>query len=296
VNPLGIYQPLYTPKSSPCTPKMSRFSRSQQPAATTIPSIFHAAASRRLAQARATNSASPSPSSSALSAVGYGSQELPEGDYSVVGERFKVDFEHVNCNGERLYGPRLSYRVKHKSQLKGACVLAPIWRYGVELSYLEDDGTRLKLWLCRQCHLSRKPNDTRAVNGTAHIAEHLKRVHRIDPATGLLPETPSKPPYSSPFEAAAGVPGSGAVGSHSPWQEDAFQAALVDWVIVRDISLATAVCPATRGLLTWNRTALLDALPNCRTTLSRYVLKTLDERKIEVGALLQAARQDQYQC
>ena len=177
---------------------MSRSQRSQLPFVPVARPLFHSAASKRVARATASAEASPTPSSSSSSsAAGHGSHELPEGDYSVVGVPFEVDFEHVHRQNGRLHAARLSYRVRHKSQLKGKREVAPIWKYGVELSYLEDDlVTYSKLWLCRQCHLSRQLNDARTVNGTAHIVEHLKKFHKIDPATGLLPMTPAKP--SSP--------------------------------------------------------------------------------------------------
>jgi hypothetical protein len=77
------------------------------------------------------------------------------------------------------------------------------------------------------------------MNGTAHVVEHLKKVHKIDPTTGLLP--------SSPWEVAAK---SVSMVAHAPWQEKAFQAAYIDWVIVKDVSFNVAVSHETRGLLT----------------------------------------------
>jgi hypothetical protein len=233
--------------------------------------------------------ASPTPSSSSSWAAGHGSHELPEGDYSVVGVPFEVDFEHVYRHNGRLHAARLSYRVRHKSQLKGKREVAHIWKYGVELSYLRNDlVTYSKLWLCRQCHLSRQLNDAKTVNGTAHIVEHLKKSHKIDPATGLLPMTPSKP--SSPWEVAAKVAGSGSLVAHTPWQEEAFQQALVDLVMVKDICYRVAVSPEMRALLTWNWAPLLAALPNSHNTLAGYVLHSLKERIVEVQAMLQAAQ------
>jgi hypothetical protein len=116
------------------------------------------------------------------------------------------------------------------------------------LTYLEDDRTRSRLWLCKSCHQNRTPNDAKVVNGTAHIIDHLRKTHRIDPATGLLPETPSQTRFSSPFEAAK-VAGSGAAVSHTLWQEEELQEALIDWIVTRDVSFKTAVAPSTRGLL-----------------------------------------------
>jgi hypothetical protein len=238
---------------------MSRSQRSQLPVIAPIPSIFYAASSKRLSKARATTPILPASSSTSSGVV----HELPEGDFTVLGERFEVDFERVSRREGRLVASRLGYWVRHKSYLKGNHCLAPIWAYGVELVYVEDDGTHSKLWLCKQCHQSRSFNDAKSVNGTAHVTQHLWKAHRIDPVTGLLPETPSTSRFSSPFEAAK-VAGTGTIIAHSPWQEDALQSALVDWVIMKDVGFAVPLFTATRGLLAWNRLPLLPALPNWR--------------------------------
>jgi hypothetical protein len=201
---------------------------------------------------------------------------------------FEVDFEHVHCHNERLHAACLLYWVRHKSQLKSKREAASIWKYGVELSYLEDDlVTYSKLWLCWQCHLSRQLNNAKMVNGTAHIVGHLKKVHKIDLATGLLLMTPAKP--ASLWEVAAKVAESGSLVAHTWWQEEVFQAALVNLVIVKDVSFRVAVSPEMRTLLTWNQAPLLAALPNSHNTLANYVVQSMRERKVEVVAMLQAA-------
>lgn len=97
----------------------------------------------------------------------------------------------------------------------------------------------------------------------------------------ILPESPW---------AAARTAGSSTHTTHIPWEEDKLQSALVDWVIVNDISFHTATNQATRGLITWNRRNLLSALPNSATTLSSYVINQFHERQLEVAALLEKAR------
>lgn len=173
----------------------------------------------------------------------------PEGDFGVLGARFDIDWSHVWRRDGRLIASRLGYRVKHKSKLSGARTAAPIWRYGVELEYEEDNGSLTKLWLCKLCHLKGERNDARIVNGTRHITDHMRVSHRIDPAIGMMPETPSRPAFGSPFEAAK-APGLSTVVSHTPWQEEQLQEALVDWVITQDLSFQCATAPSTRGILT----------------------------------------------
>jgi hypothetical protein len=77
----------------------------------------------------------------------------------------------------------------------------------------------------------------------------MQKVYRIDLSTGYLPKTLSRPAFNSLFKAAA-TAGSALVVSYSPWQEDALQSALVNWVIAKDVSFFNATLNMTRGLLT----------------------------------------------
>ena len=208
--------------------------------------------------------------------------------FEVVGEKFEVNFDHVYRNSKKLFPARLGYKVRHKAQFKGLRDPSPIWQYGVELYYLEDNINAAKLWLCKKCHLNREFNDAKVISGNRHVVDHLKAIHRIDPYTGLMPETPSTPSFASPFEAAR-VAGSGTVISHSPWQEEALQSAVIDWLIIKDVSFQNVASSEFRGLLTWNRSSLLHALPNSHNTVSQYVVNTAEQRMDEVGKLLRAA-------
>ena len=145
-----------------------------------------------------------------------------------------------------------------------------------------------KLWLYKLCHLKREYNDTRKVIGTAHITEHMRVAHRIDPATGLLPESSPKPTFASPFEAAK-VAGTNMIVSHTLWQEEQLQEALIDWVVVQDVSFENAAASSTRGLLIWNRSSLLSALPKSSTTIRNYVLQRYEQRIDKVQEVLQAS-------
>jgi hypothetical protein len=117
----------------------------------------------------------------------------------------------------------------------------------------------------------------------------MRTVHLTDPATGLLPETPIRAVVSDPFEAAR-MAGSAPGISYTPWQEDALQSALVEWVVVKDVSFANATPAKFRGLLTWNRSSLLSALPKSSSTIRQYIFSTLSSRRSEVAAILQAAK------
>lgn len=184
---------------------------------------------------------------------------------------------------------RLGYRVRYKGLLAGRREVSLIWQYGVELQYNnENPGVKpSRFWLCKACHEAHRHNDALLINGTAHITNHLIKVHRINPGTGLLPDDPTTP--IDPW-AAAKVAGSAKHVAHTPWEEDKFQNALIDWTIVNDMSFSTATAAATRGLLTWNRRDLLQALPQSASTMSSYVHNTLAVRKAEIATLLETAR------
>lgn len=61
-------------------------------------------------------------------------------------------------------------------------------------------------------------------------------------------------------------------------------------MIAKDVSFADVVSPELRGLLTWNRTSLLPALPKSRSTVSQYVVNTLAERKKKIKLLLTSSK------
>jgi hypothetical protein len=195
---------------------MSRNSRSQLAAAAVRPSPFHSAFSQHLVRARTTPispasasaSASPSPDEPSSAPALSRSRELPSGEYTVLGEAFEVRFGQVYLGTRRLPASRLGYKVRHKSTLKGGRTPSAIWRHGVELEFEEDDGTPIKLWLCKLCHLKNEVSNAKVVSGTRHIHDHMVKLHRIDPSTGFLPETPQGQQFLSPFEAAK-TPGSG---------------------------------------------------------------------------------------
>jgi hypothetical protein len=178
---------------------MDRFLCSNLPAAPSSPSpsrvMHHSIASKQLAAAQA--SAGPSSASLLLpeATAITGIHKYPDGDDVVQGARFEVDFNHVYRHNGKLVPVRFGYAIRHKSYLKGGRELAAIWQHGMELLYLEDDGKKSKYWLCQICHLASKVGDARKLNITFHIHKHMRVVHRINPGTGLMPETPQQTPF-----------------------------------------------------------------------------------------------------
>jgi hypothetical protein len=218
--------------------------------------------------------------------------EYPTEDKAwVPGVKFDVNFNHVYRKGQRLEASRLGYAVVYKSVAARRREPSDIWLHGLQLQYIEADGdpSTTKLWLCKLCHQRRERSDAMGVSGTTHIRIHIQKRHNINPSTGsAIPQIPLSIP-NSPFTTAAHVPGSSTITSHVPWEEESFQDALIDWTIMRDLSFSDVTCSSTRGLLTWNRSNLLNVLPDSPTTLSSYINKRVNERKLEVAKLLQSA-------
>jgi hypothetical protein len=129
----------------------SRSQRSQLLAP--VAPIFHAVASKKLAKASITTPSFSSCSSPDPSPAERRPHAYPCSDLAVIGDKFKVDFERVlHCEGH-LEPARLGFSVRHKSYSTGKRQLAPIWRYGLELQYLERDIVKVqRIWLCRLCY------------------------------------------------------------------------------------------------------------------------------------------------
>ena len=169
---------------------------------------YHSAASKQLARAQAATPSSSTPSSREGSPGSPSpaalSHEFP-GDDANVGVVFAIDWEQIWRNGKKLIASRLGYRVKHLSQLRGGRQVSGIWKYGADLVYREVDGSEVKIWLCRACHLQKDRSAAKTYNGTRHIVDHLLKHHRIRLDGSLLGDLPHPP--ASPWEVAAEVAG-----------------------------------------------------------------------------------------
>jgi hypothetical protein len=227
---------------------MSCSQRSQAQAPVIAAPIFHQAAAQRLAAAQLTLLPSSSRASLTLEER---TQVYSSDNCSVLGECFEVDFNCVSGSKGCFVASRSGYCARHLSALIGGLDQASIWQRRMELEYKEDNRNKTRLWLCKRCHLSCVSNNAKKVDTTTFIKRHIEKRHEINPSMSYLPETSLQSAFESPFEAAA-VAGAGTVVSHSLWQEDALQSALVNWVIAKDVSFANAPSQMMHRLLTWN--------------------------------------------
>lgn len=271
----------------------TRSSQATQQNIQTTQGSYHAVGSRRLAAAVAA-SETPEPFSSA--ADDNDDDDDPDLYHdSLTGLRFRINFDRLWHGRRKLDKRCVGIRLKHKSQLQGKREVGSIWRYGAELELKENNGEVKTLWLCKACHVSKREKCCWIIDGYNHVKMHLLKHHRVNADQGLLPE-PTLP--SDPFEATSTaaaaarrpiVAGSRSVVNHTPWQEDKLMESYIDWVVANDVSFRLATDPSTRGLLTWNRTALLRCFPNSASTLSKYVVERLEEKKKEIRTLLHLA-------
>lgn len=215
--------------------------------------------------------------------------ELGEDEGNNLCPRFDIDWNSVFYGATQLVAARLGYNVKFKGQIRGGREPSPIWRYGADLVYVEDDNSVQQYWLCKLCHLSKRQSQAKKVHTTSHIAAHMLRAHHIDVHSGLEGADIASTAIRVADAGVNGEPvaGSGSAISHSLWQEEQLQSALIDWTMIEDLSFGLVCCSATRGLLTWNRNRLLRALPSSPGTLSTYIQNRLKGRKEEVKLLLQ---------
>jgi hypothetical protein len=202
---------------------------------------------------------------------------------------FDIDWNHIWRNpSERLVPYRIGYRVKWKGSLKGGRESSGIWKHGADLEYLELDNKTSRIWLCRVCHLQKVRSDAKTYNSTHYIAKHLLKAHHVSSSGDLIADAPMLP--ASPWMLARDIARATRALSQLLYNEGPLQAALIDWTILHDLSFRDATSSATRALISWNRIVLLAALPSAPTTLYVYILRSLEERKMEIRTLLKSAR------
>jgi hypothetical protein len=206
------------------------------------------------------------------------SHEIPSNSEYYYGAVFAINWNRIYRGSRKLNGDRLGYRVKHKSQLLGKREASKIFDYGADLVYIEEDGTRSRVWLCQDCHMKGRSDCARFMSTTAHIANHLLQEHRIDIKTGMQTDST---PQGTPFDLTRKR-----LVSHIPWNEFRFSQAYVDWVLVQDQSFRQATSVETRRIITWQQEDLLSTLPGSPTTLSSYIQKSYEERHEDIKQLL----------
>lgn len=77
----------------------------------------------------------------------------------------------------------------------------------------------------------------------------MKAAHHINPYTSHMTDLLSALRFSTLFVAASAA-SSSLIVSHSLYQEEALQSAIIDWLIVKDVSFQNASPSEFQGLIT----------------------------------------------
>ncbi|KJZ70963.1 hypothetical protein HIM_09667 [Hirsutella minnesotensis 3608] len=190
---------------------------------------------------------------------------------------FVIDWENIWHGGKRLLGARR--RPRHKRVVGTRIKESWIYRYGANL---EHRGVRY--WLCKICHIKKSYSTASyASSETAHAARHLLRQHQIaesgERVSGL------KTPFSlasgstlSSFSPASQQTNLGyQIGSH--FDEEAWKARFVDWIIVEDVTFRQASGDRLRWLIANGGELASRLLPEHHTTICSWIRLSFESRR-----------------
>ncbi|EWY79581.1 hypothetical protein FOYG_17275 [Fusarium oxysporum NRRL 32931] len=180
---------------------------------------------------------------------------------------FDIDWENIWHCGKRLVGAKK--RPRHKRVIGTKIKESWIYQHGANL-----DHNGVRYWLCRLCH-EKKSYATAlyASSGTSHATRHLLRQHQI------AEFGESGPGLRNPFTLAASSASSSSrplsrqaslgfqLASH--FNESAWKARFVDWIILEDVTFRQASSERLRWLIAKGGELASQLLPEHHTTVSR---------------------------
>ena len=161
--------------------------------------------------------------------------------------------------------------------------ISPIWKHGADLFWDGPEG-RKRLWLCKICHLARKPAALLTINGIDHIIGHLKLKHSIV----LNPKSHSGTLRQSATPGLIDTQASPTPGSseRQPFWAAGYVQAYVDWTVLQDITFRQATSTYTRALLTFDRPCIQECLASSHTSLSSWIKSAFERRSLNIKDLL----------
>ena len=115
---------------------------------------------------------------------------------------FPIDWNSLYLTKYGKLTGKYGYRVINKRSLSGNISTSAIWKHGADLFWDGPLGKK-RLWLCKICHLARKPGALLTINGTDHISGHLKSKHSLITNPKSHSGSIQLPAASSPFQLAA---------------------------------------------------------------------------------------------
>jgi hypothetical protein len=202
-------------------------------------------------------------------------QDDPE-DREIRGDQrtqFEVDWELLKPWGKYSLKPRNLRNI-------GQNRISWIHQYGIELQRWDGKAFTGKYWLCQLCNTTKKSHRPQASFSTTSCGVHL-RSHGIYP--------PGKEPPSS-------IASSSLITNHfedvrlheQPLYAERFRTAYINWVVRDDITFEQAASDRLREVILSGGPIVAPLLPSSRT-VSRWIIKTFEARKVDLKASLTTA-------
>lgn len=201
---------------------------------------------------------------------------------------FDIDWENIWRNGTRLVGVKM--RPRHKRVVGTKIKESWIYQHGANLDY---GGVRY--WLCKICHEKRSYSTALyASSGTAHAAKHLLRMHQITEFGERTPsqQTPFTLATSSTSSSSRALSRQASLGFQlaSRFDEVAWKARFVDWIILEDVTFRQASSERLRWLIANGGELASQLVPEHHTTVCSWIRQSFERRRQIIFDLVKNAK------
>ena len=201
---------------------------------------------------------------------------------------FDIDWENIWHNSKRLVGVKM--RPRHKRVIGTKIKESWIYQHGANLDY---GGVRY--WLCKICHERRSYSTALyASSGTAHASKHLLRMHQITEFGMRTPnqQTPFTLAASSTSSSSRTLSRQASLGFQlaSRFDEVAWKARFVDWIILEDITFRQASSERLRWLIANGGELASQLVPEHHTTVCSWIRQSFERRREIIFDLVKNAK------
>ena len=184
---------------------------------------------------------------------------------------FPLRLDAIWYEGKCLTG--VKYRPRHSRIINTNARISWIYEHGADI---EADGeNNKKLWLCKDCHISRRPGQSVfKATSSSSAANHLNRKHSIF-------EVDVEESHSSTANSEQSV---------IPFADNQYKQDLIDWIIAHDLPLNLPTHDDSRKLLSQGKPEILHILPKSHTTMSTWVKQSYLDRAPKIKKILDTAK------
>ena len=174
------------------------------------------------------------------------------------------------------------------------------WAFGAPT---EEQETKKRFWLCKECHLTGKGGHYNTDNGTSAVNTHLRDIHHLawdkdskevidDTAKRGLWTMKGKPTPSTADAASldASIPREQEIMNHLAleFETNRFQRLLVRWIVYDNVSFRQVDSTAFRELIRYLSSRAEPAMPS-HTTISAWISHSFNLHKATVKKELKDA-------